>query len=239
MAGRPAPEDVRREQILRAAYDVAVREGLGGLTLRAVAAEADLSHALVLFYFKRKEGLVRELLEWLISNTPPLDSTDESPRSGSAMERLHRLLQREIERVLGEPGHTRLFFEYWAFGARHPAVRARIGEELERYRAAFRAVMEELLVSEPSTFPGATADGMAAVAVSWIHGCAVQALSDPDHFDTAAYLATARGMVSQLARSGVGAVVGSDGRSVLAAVDVVSGDGRKRGGRVGAGEAGA
>jgi hypothetical protein len=44
-----------------------------------------------------------------------------------------------------------------------------------------------------------TADGLAAVAVSWIHGCAVQAMVDPEHFDTDEYLAAVRGMVGQLA----------------------------------------
>jgi hypothetical protein len=61
--------------------------------------------------------------------------------------------------------------------------------------------MEELLLAEPATFAGATADGMAAVAVSWIHGCAVQAMNDPEHFDTDDYLAAVRTIVGQLARS--------------------------------------
>jgi len=37
-----------------------------------------------------------------------------------------------------------------------------------------------------------TVDGLAAVAVSWIHGCAVQAMIDPGHFDTDEYLAAVR-----------------------------------------------
>jgi hypothetical protein len=44
-------------------------------------------------------------------------------------------------------------------------------------------------------FGGATADGMSAVEVSWIHGCAVQALVDPENFDSDAYLAAVRGMI--------------------------------------------
>jgi hypothetical protein len=59
--------------------------------------------------------------------------------------------------------------------------------------------MEELILAEPSPPAGVTADGLAAVAVSWIHGCAVQAMIDPGHFDTDEYLAAVRGMVGQLA----------------------------------------
>jgi AcrR family transcriptional regulator len=202
MPGKPVPEEVRREQILRAAFEVAAREGIGGLTVRAVAAEAEVSHALVLFHFKRKEGLIHELLDWLIANTSVLHVSEDIARFPRALDRLHALLQQEMARLSHEPRHTRLFFEYWALGARHAQVRARIGTELERYRAAFRSIMEELLLAEPATFAGATADGLAAVAVSWIQGCAVQAMNDPAHFDTGEYLAAVRGIIGQLARAG-------------------------------------
>jgi hypothetical protein len=58
--------------------------------------------------------------------------------------------------------------------------------------------MEALLASEPAAFVDSTADGLAAVAVSWIHGCAVQAMIDPAHFDTDEYLAAVRGMIGRL-----------------------------------------
>jgi len=194
MVGGPTPEDVRREQILRAAFEVGAKGGLGGLTVRAVAAEAEVSHALggrILPEWpdalpgiggrhtpERVDALLRN--QWTPSPgisgriapeyARTLDTAVAVPHSVTARERLHRLIQREIDRVIREPGPIRLFFEYRALGARHPAVEARIGKDLERYRAAFRVVVEELLVAEPATFPGATPDGMAAVAVSWVRG---------------------------------------------------------------------
>ena len=57
MPGQKAAEATRREQILKAAYEVALRRGIDGLTVRAVAARARLSHGLVLFHFKRKDQL--------------------------------------------------------------------------------------------------------------------------------------------------------------------------------------
>ena len=169
MPGKRASEDVRREQILQAAFEVASRDGVASLTIRGVAAEAGISHALVLFHFQRKERLV------------------------------HALLQQEMARLSHQPRHTRLFFDFWALGVRDETLRTRMSAELERYRAAFRVLMEELLLAEPTTFHGASADGLAAVAVSWIQGCAVQAMMDPEHFDTDEYLAAVRGMVRQLA----------------------------------------
>ena len=199
MPGKRASEAERREQIVRAAFEVASREGIGSLTIRAVAAQAQVSHALVLFHFQRKERLVHALLDWLIETTSVLHVSEDVARFPHAEDRLHALLQQEMARLSHEPRHTRLFFEFWALGARHESVRVRISAELERYRAAFKAIMEELLRAEPGAFLGVTADGLAAVAVSWIHGCAVQAMVDPGHFDTDEYLAAVRGMVGQLA----------------------------------------
>jgi AcrR family transcriptional regulator len=191
-------EEERREQILQAAFDVASREGIGGLTVRAVAAEAGISHALVLFHFGRKEWLVRELLDWVIGGTAVLHISEDIARFPHARDRLHALLQQEMSRLSHQPQQTRLFLEFWAMGARREEIRTQISAELERYRSAFRAIMEELLQSEPVAFAGATADGLAAVAVSWIHGCAVQAMVDPEHFDTDEYLTAVRGMIGRL-----------------------------------------
>jgi AcrR family transcriptional regulator len=198
MRRKRKPEEARREQILQAAFDVAGRAGIGGLTVRAVAAEAGVSHALVLFHFGRKERLVHGLLDWVIGGTAVLHISEDIARFPHARDRLHALLQQEMSRLSHQPRHTRLFLEFWAMGTRDEEIGTQISAELERYRSAFRAIMEELLRSEPAAFAGVTADGLAAVAVSWIHGCAVQAMIDPHHFDTDEYLTAVRGMIGGL-----------------------------------------
>jgi len=40
-----------------------------------------------------------------------------------------------------------------------------------------------------------TPNGLAAIAVSFINGCAVQAMIDPDHFDVGEYLASVQGIL--------------------------------------------
>jgi len=198
MAAKRQAQDVRREQILESAFAVACRDGIAGITVRAVAAEAQVSHALVLFYFGRKERLISELLDWVIAGTTVLQVSEDISRFPHAEDRLHALLEQEMARLSHQPEQTRLFLEFWALGARHEEIRTRISAELERYRAAFRDIMRELLAAEPAAFAGATADGLAAVAVSWIHGCAVQAMVDPAHFDTDEYLAAVRGMIAHI-----------------------------------------
>jgi AcrR family transcriptional regulator len=192
------PEEARREQLLDAAFAIASRDGIGRVTVRAVAARAQVSHGLVLFHFSRKDRLLRALLDWLIDNTAVLHLAEDVAAFPRALDQLHALLQQEMARLTSQPEHTRVFLEFWALGAHDEWIRARISAELARYRAAFVSIMEDLWAGEPAMLPGVTIDGLAAVAVSWIHGCAVQAMIDPEHFEIDRYLAAVRGMVGQL-----------------------------------------
>jgi AcrR family transcriptional regulator len=197
MPGRKASETLRRQQILKAAHQVALRRGIDGLTVRAVAARARLSHGLVLFHFKRRDELVSALLDRVVAATFSLSVAEDVAPKGAPLDRLRMLLRQEVDRLSGDPRQVRLFLEYWAFGTRHSAVREKISLALERYRAAFRSLAEEVLQAEVARFPGVTPEGLAAIAVSFINGCAVQAMIDPDHFDVGGYLAAVQGILGR------------------------------------------
>ena len=202
MPGQKAPGEERREQILTAAHAVALRAGIDGVTLRAVAAEAKLSHSLLAFYFRRKDQLIAELLDRVL-DTAALLRIPEQPRSaGRPAERLPLLLQHELERLASAPQDFRLFLEYWALGSRQPSVGAKIAAALERYRSALRTVAEDALRTGTAGMDGVTPDGFAAVAVSLISGCALQAMAAPETFDVGAYFGAVSGIVKPLASSG-------------------------------------
>ena len=199
MPGSKAAEAERREQILKAGYEVASRKGLEGLTVRAVAAKAGLSPGLVLYHFKRKDQLVRALLDWLLQSASLLEVSDAVSHIEDPMERLHTLLRQEMERWSSDTGRSQLLLEYWALGTRHAAIRRRIEAEMNQYRLAFRAVADDVLGSEMGRFLGVTPDGLAAVSVGLIHGCAVQAMIDSKHFNIEEYLDAVEGLVGQIA----------------------------------------
>ena len=203
MPGRKASEETRRDQIIRAAYEVAARKGLEGLTVRLVATRARLSTGLVLFHFKSKDLLVVALLDWLLATTTVLRISPEIVAMVSPLERLVALLRQEMDRLSREPRQIRLFFEFWVLSGRHPRIGTKMRAELARYREAFRPMAEEVLEAEPERFSHVTADGLAAVAVSFIKGCAVQAMIDPERFDIREYLVAAEGLLGQLAPTAV------------------------------------
>ena len=202
MPGQKAPEEDRRQDILRAAYDVAARQGIEALTVRAVAKRAAVSHGTVLFHFNRRDALVVSLLDNVLDATTVLRVPEEVERLRRPAERLRTLVRTEMERLCSDPRQFRLFLEYWALGVRSAMIRRRVSAALKRYRAAFRAIGEAVAHDAATTrrrgtsnlgaVSSGTPDVVAAVAVSVIHGCALQAVIDPtafsvqQHFDTAA-----------------------------------------------------
>jgi AcrR family transcriptional regulator len=198
MPGTRAPESVRREQILEAAFLVAASRGLEGTRIQEVAERAGVSHGLVLFHFKSKRALMLALLDWLLATTTDLHFGDEVRRLRSPRDRLLAVLRQEMGRVASEPRRTRLTFAFWSASIRDRVVRSRMRDEFRRYREAFRPLADAVLAGDPVRFRGVTAEGLAAVSVSFIKGCAVQAMIDRDRFDIAGYLRAAEGLLEQI-----------------------------------------
>ena len=210
MAGKKISEEARREDIVRAAYDVAARQGLEALTLRAVAARADVSHGTVVFHFKRKRELVGSLLDRVLYATAVLRVPDSVAQIVRPSERLHALLRAEMDRLSADPRHFRLLLDYWTIGVRNAPIRQKIRVALEQYRGGFRELGDAIVSGEfPSSVPrtpNATGAGVAAVAVSLIHGCALQSVIDPKGFDVQQHFDAAAQMLERLASDRVTAL---------------------------------
>lgn len=197
MPGQRAPEDQRRLDILRAAYRVAARERLTGLTAQRVAEQAGVSKGLVFFYFRSRDGLLVALLDWLLETTIVAQVSAEVLERPTARERLLRVLRRDVERLPEQRERVELFFDYWVLGTRHPEVRGKIRAALERYREAYRPLAEAVVEEEPERYVAVGAAGLAAVATSFVTGCALQAVMDPERFDVEAYMRTLHVLVAR------------------------------------------
>lgn len=212
MPGKKVPEEARREDIMRAAYDVAARQGLEALTLRAVAARADVSHGTVVFHFKRKRELVASLVDRVLYATAVLRIPDAVAQITRPSERMHALLRAEMDRLSADPRHFRLLLDYWTIGVQNAVIGRKIRAALEEYRARFSDLAGAIVSGEfqPSRRrasrggdgPTVTAAGVAAVAVSLIHGCALQAVIDPRGFDVEQHFRAAARMFDGLANDG-------------------------------------
>lgn len=196
MGGRKVPEAQRREQLVAAAYDVAVRDGLDAVTARAVAAEAGASPGLVFFHFGSKEGLLLGLLDSLLSGALDAEVTPDIAALPTAADRLLALLRVELEGIPRQRAAVELFFAYWVGLGRTPAFREPIDAALDRYRRVFVPVCADVVAEQGITEQqGVTeqevascADTLATMVVSFVQGAAVQAMRDPARFDADAFL---------------------------------------------------
>jgi AcrR family transcriptional regulator len=196
MPGQRENQATRQEQILEAAYEVALRRGIDGLTVRAVAARARLSHSLVLFHFKRKDQLGLALLDRVLAGTLSLTLPNEIRTIRKPRERLQALVSQELQRMTEEPRRLRLLLEFWTRGGHNAVIRQKIGAGLGEYRTAFQDVFSEM--SNGKSGGRSSSAGLAAVAVSLIIGYPVQAMIDPERLGEGEYLASVQGVLEHL-----------------------------------------
>jgi AcrR family transcriptional regulator len=196
MPGRRATEPERRDQILSAAMSVATTHGLDGLTARGVAQAAELSHGLVLFHFQAMADLRSALLDRVLEAT--LSFEPRPPTRGELpSERLLAAMLDEMRRLAGNPGLTRLFFDFWMAGARDRSLRTRIRRALWAYRRSFAPLVDDMFASEPERFGQVTPSALVAVVLAFIKGSALQAMIDPRGFDPSGLTAAATAILAR------------------------------------------
>jgi AcrR family transcriptional regulator len=89
--------DDRRQQILDAAQNLIVQEGLEGFRIREVAERAGMHHASLLHYFPNRESLVRGIVDRIVASLERVPSPDTiaslSPRDTLHVHFQHVLAQ--------------------------------------------------------------------------------------------------------------------------------------------------
>jgi len=192
MPGKKESEELRREQIIQAAFQVATREGLGQLTVRLVAAEAGLSTGLVFFHFKSKEALLLALLDWLLDS---LFENWEISESLSPAERLLTLLQfdlQDLHQYEQASARLELFFAYWSIAIHDPVVNERIQQAMERTRQVLLLTAQAVIASDPDHFRQVTAEGLVTVMLALVQGSAMQSILSDQRVDVEQILAVMR-----------------------------------------------
>lgn len=186
MPGKRISEDRRREQILDAAYRVALKQRLSGLSSRAVAARAGVSNGLVFFYFRNRRELLLALLDWLLAKTILRRAVDRGAAKGSASARLAAEIRDALEHLPAERKPIELFFDYWFMSAHDEAVRTRIRAALKAYRDSYLPLARAVIAEQPARYAGVTGESLADMATSFIEGCALRLVAEPRGFDVKA-----------------------------------------------------
>ena len=110
----------RRPELLAAAIEYVLAHGVGGLSLRPMAAALGVSHATLLRHFDTKERLLAEVVEQLRRQVFDQIEHDEQLRSADSAAQLARSMW---SRLADDPSQRRQFIvlaEIYAIGLRNP-----------------------------------------------------------------------------------------------------------------------
>ncbi len=145
MTPKPSVEEKRRQEIIQAALECFSRNGYYATTMDEVATAANLSKALIYYYFKNKQELFLAVLDaWLSGFDHVLAAVDPS---ASAEQKLRLLGRVSVEMSEGTTELMTLLFEFWAHAGREPSLMGKIGESIRRYRKWVARIIEDAVAS--------------------------------------------------------------------------------------------
>jgi AcrR family transcriptional regulator len=176
--------------ILEAARIVLSERGFEGLTIEAVANEANVSRTLIPYHFGSRAGLVEILIDSLFHDfAVGIWRGRTVSASPGSLDDFLEMVSLEAQDVPGQ----RDFFELMVCALREETLRKRVAELFAHYRR-FNVSLAGL---ETSGDYGATVEGEAVGAVfqALADGLALQAALDPD-FDLDAAIAAARRLLT-------------------------------------------
>ncbi len=188
---------VRSAQRVAAARQVLVRDGVGGTTLRAVAAEAQVPLGTLHYVFPSKELLLKAVIEDVVEEIAGvLDDADID--SGLEHAIRHGLRNFWTQLVIGNPRLQLMQYELVIYALRTPSLENLARWQFERYCRIVAAWCQEA-ASNAGEVCAVPFDMLARVLVAVVDGVILQYVSDPDDTRSRRDLDAATEMVVHLA----------------------------------------
>jgi AcrR family transcriptional regulator len=171
--------DGRREQMLRAALEVIAERGYPETRITDVAAQAGISAALVIYYFKTRDQLLTEAIRYSEDTwyAELLRRMAEIPAAAGQLTEL--IAMNCLPGTDPEPGsYWLLWLDLWALSPRNAGVAAVRQKSDERWRESIRSIV--LAGQDAGEFAPVDADDFTITLSALLDGLAVQiALEDP------------------------------------------------------------
>jgi AcrR family transcriptional regulator len=170
---------VRSRQLVEAARRVLIRDGVGRLTMRAVAAEAGVLLGTVTYVFKSKEMLLRAVIEDVVAEIAEV--LRSSADTGRGLEHAIREGVRRFWTTLVEDqeGLQIIQYELVIYALRTPGLESMARWQYDRYARIVAAWCQEAASNAGETC-AVPFDTLARVLVAAVDGVILQYVCDPD-----------------------------------------------------------
>ena len=130
--GRKSISHIRKPEILRHTYKVVEEEGFKGMTIGKIAKRMGVNSGLLIHYFKSKEGLIMEMVDYLYESSMN-HYIKELEVMTSPRERLESLLDILFDTSGTRPQRDAVFWSCYAMGFRDEKIREKITGMMVRF----------------------------------------------------------------------------------------------------------
>src|SRR5215831_5028683 len=170
---------VRSKQLVAAAQRVLIRDGVGRLTMRAVAAEAGVLLGTVTYVFPSKEMLLRAVIEDVVAGIAEV--LRSSADTGRGLEHAIREGVQQFWATLVEDqeGLQIIQYELVIYALRTPGLESMARWQYERYARIVAAWCQQA-ASSAGEICAVPFDTLARVLVASVDGVILQYVCDPD-----------------------------------------------------------
>lgn len=173
-------EEIRREQILQAAYRCVAQKSINGTRMKDIAREAGISQGVIHYYFQTKEKLLNELLAWSLQEYLE-GALNKITFEKNPVKRLKTLFKYQKQVVRERADLVTVFYDFWVQGTKQPDVRDKMKEQFKLYRDFIHRIVQEGV--HMGTFKEEALDYVPGLTVGLLEGFAIQQVIDPDCFD--------------------------------------------------------
>jgi AcrR family transcriptional regulator len=176
--------EMRRAQLIRAAYKVVSRKGYYNFTIKDIAKESGLSSGLVHYYFKDKQDLLLNLLKDINLNIKSY-LNKELIRSQSPLNKLIAYMDQAFNLAEQEKEYFYVLIDFWTQTKHNPRMRQANNRLLQSYRDECAAIVREGIST--GIFREVDVAFTATTIVSVIQGTIVQYVLDNEAFNYEKY----------------------------------------------------
>lgn len=172
--------EMRRAQLVKAAYKVVSRKGYYNFTIKDIAKESGLSSGLVHYYFKDKQDLLLNLLKEINLNIKSY-LNNELVKSQDPLDKLIAYIDQAFGLVEKEKEYFHVIIDFWTQVNHNPRMRQANSRLLQSYRDECAAILEEGIAAD--VFREVDVAFTATSIVSVIQGTIIQYVLDNEAFD--------------------------------------------------------
>ncbi|MBN2051466.1 MAG: TetR family transcriptional regulator [Spirochaetales bacterium] len=142
--GRKSKADIRRKEIVAGCYRVVEKYGIERTTIKKIAEELGTAPSLIMHYFKNKDELLVQLVDYLVESMETV-YMPKLQQFSTARERLDFFIGETISLTVAQSVEDRVFYACFYMSFYNPAVRKRFIAmyDLDRERSG-RIIMDYL-----------------------------------------------------------------------------------------------